>query len=72
MIFRLLLAIFIVGLLVFLFRRVFKKINKPADDKKIDHFKDPVTCHSCGVRLPKNEAIDKDGHYYCSKEHAEQ
>lgn len=70
MIFRLLLAIFIVGLIVLLFKRVFKKLNKPTDEKKIDHFKDTVTCETCGLRLPKQDAIEKDGQYYCCKEHA--
>ena len=30
-----------------------------------------VECHKCGIYVSVDEAILKDGHYYCSKECAE-
>lgn len=28
-----------------------------------------VRCAHCGLHVPKNHAIEKDGKYYCGKEH---
>jgi len=71
MILRLLLAIAFFGLIVFLFKRVVNSFNKAEPAKKIDRFDDTVACHKCGLRLPKQEAIEANGHYYCCREHAD-
>lgn len=31
-----------------------------------------VNCVSCGLHLPRDTAIERDGRYYCSREHADQ
>lgn len=28
-----------------------------------------VQCANCGVFVPENEAFERDGHFYCSREH---
>lgn len=30
---------------------------------------DMVRCHGCGLYIPKGEAIDENGRYYCCPEH---
>ncbi len=31
-----------------------------------------VSCMSCGLHLSRDTAIERDGRYYCSHEHADQ
>jgi len=28
-----------------------------------------VRCTNCGIFVPENEALEQDGHFYCSREH---
>jgi uncharacterized protein len=30
-----------------------------------------VSCMNCGLHLPRNNAIERDGRYYCCREHAD-
>jgi uncharacterized protein len=30
-----------------------------------------VACQKCGLHLPRQDAIEKQGHYFCSMEHAD-
>ncbi len=30
---------------------------------------DMVACTHCRVNLPRSEALEQDGHFYCSEEH---
>ncbi len=39
--------------------------------KKQEDVETVVECHKCGVYVSVDEAILKDGHYYCSKKCAE-
>lgn len=32
---------------------------------------DMVRCAHCGIHIPKSEALQRDGHDYCSEEHRE-
>ncbi len=41
------------------------EIEKPADEK-IDTM---VRCAECGVHLPRQNAIEKDGQFFCCEEH---
>jgi len=41
------------------------RIKKPADEK-IDTM---VRCSKCGVYSPKQNAIEKDGQFFCCEEH---
>ncbi|WP_456404472.1 PP0621 family protein [Thiolapillus sp.] len=34
--------------------------------------KNMLACEYCGLHIPEDEAVRKDGHTYCSKEHARQ
>lgn len=38
----------------------------PAGDKPTEHM---VACRRCGVNLPRSEALEEDGRFYCSEEH---
>ena len=69
MIFRLLIAIALIALAFFLIRRLRQlKKNKPP---QINQYEETVSCKQCGLRLPKPEAIEKNGAFFCSEEHAE-
>jgi hypothetical protein len=37
-----------------------------ASDSPPEHM---VACGRCGVNLPKSEALEEDGRFYCSEEH---
>lgn len=69
MILRLLIAIALIALAFYLIRRL--RINKRIKPKQVRQFEETVSCKQCGLRLPKPEAIEKDGNFFCSKEHAE-
>ncbi len=30
-----------------------------------------VSCMTCGLHLPKDNAIERDGRFFCSREHAD-
>lgn len=68
---RYLLLAVVLWLLFYTLRRYIRRRrdNKPA--KPASHSMDMVACHHCGVHLPQDEAIYKDDHYYCCKEHSE-
>lgn len=38
----------------------------PAGDRPPEHM---VACRRCGVNLPRSEALEEGGHYYCSEDH---
>lgn len=64
-----LVIIFLVGWLIFrLVRNWLNRsptIEKPTDEK-IDTM---VRCAECGVHLPRQNAIKKDGQFFCCEEH---
>lgn len=37
-----------------------------AGDRPPEHM---VACRRCGVNLPRSEALEEDGRFYCSEEH---
>ena len=37
-----------------------------ARDRPPEHM---VACRRCGVNLPRGEALEEDGRFYCSEEH---
>ena len=73
--FRLLILSLLVALLLGLVRGVRKRLaHKPANpnpDASTDTNQDIVACHRCGLHIPKSEAIIKDKHHYCCREHSE-
>lgn len=40
--------------------------SRKSKPKKIETF---VACHKCGLHIPKQEAIECGGDYYCSESH---
>ena len=64
-----LIIFFLIGWLLFRLVRSWlnrnPKFEKPADEK-IDTM---VPCAKCGVHVPRQTAIDKDGHFFCCEEH---
>jgi len=64
----LLVAIVAIGFIVRFFFRSSKNIELNRQQKiKTDNM---VACQHCGLHIPKTEAIESDGIYYCSREHA--
>ena len=69
MILRLLAAIALITLAFFLINRL--RQNKKNKPEKISSFKETVSCKKCKLRLPKQDAIEKQGEYYCCQEHSQ-
>jgi len=69
MILRLLIAIALIALAFFLIRRL--RQHKKNKLQQISEYEETVSCKKCGLRLPKPEAIENNGAYYCSEEHSE-
>ena len=57
------------GLVVFFVTRfVEKRMKKPAGRKAMTS-RQTVQCAECGLYVPRSDAIEHDGHHYCSREH---
>jgi uncharacterized protein len=41
------------------------KEQSPEDATPVDM----VSCARCGIHVPQAEALEKDGHFYCCREH---
>jgi uncharacterized protein len=64
---RFLILIAIVWLVWFFLRqRIEKRLHKKQNSTKIQTM---ISCSTCGIHLPKEEALYLKGHYFCSKEH---
>lgn len=68
--FRLIIIALIVYLLIQIFKRITANKNPPST-KKQDNSTAMVQCKTCKLHIPENEALLKDGEYYCSQEHLE-
>lgn len=70
---KILVVILVTVLVVYLVRRMAgKRIDgaksvRQGGDKIVAE--DMVRCQSCGVNLPRSEAILSQGHFYCCDEH---
>jgi uncharacterized protein len=74
MIFKLIIlaaVVYVVYVLFFrdgnLLDKVKEQKGKMSKRKKEEDIETVVECHACGVFVSVEEAILKDGHYYCSK-----
>ena len=57
------------GLVIFFVTRfVEKRLKKPAARKAMTS-RQTVQCARCGLYVPRSDAIEHDGHHYCSREH---
>lgn len=46
-----------------------KRGDTPSDRHAETAVENMKACARCGVNLPRSEAIEADGHYFCSEEH---
>lgn len=69
-----LIRIIVIGLIIYLLIRIFKRwsANKTSHvaKKQSEHDK-MVRCDICQLHVPENEALKKNGKFYCSQEHLE-
>lgn len=64
-----LLKIIIFGIAIYIIYSTIKKYFKKTSSSSSQPPEDVMlACHSCGTFVESNDAILKDGHYYCSKE----
>lgn len=71
MLMRLLVLIGLVGLAYFLLKRFLTPAAPPK--KQTESFQPMVSCDTCGLHLPKQEAITLAGDkHYCCDQHAQQ
>ena len=68
-----LLRFIIIALIVYLLILIFKRwaANKNSSSKPQNKSTVMVQCKTCKLHIPENEALQKDGDYYCSQEHLE-
>jgi uncharacterized protein len=69
-----LIRILVIALIVWLvYRMIQRTLAKPEPEKPADAklATDMVRCAHCGIHIPKNEALQRDGFYYCSEQHLE-
>ena len=57
----------LVGIVVLLF--LLSRLNKKEEKGIIKPSFEMVKCKTCGVNLPKNEALKINDEWYCSKKH---
>jgi uncharacterized protein len=60
----------ILVLLAWLGYRIYQASKKIAASKRTEEkIQNMVRCEQCGIHLPAGEAFEKEGKYYCSREH---
>lgn len=69
-IFRLIILTLIIGTAYYLYRRIknstqLRKLNKRDSNNSTK----VVKCQTCGLHIPKNEAIERSENFYCCEEH---
>jgi len=70
-----LIRIIIIALIVYLVIQIFKRwsANKNIQTvQKNEQQKLMVKCDVCQLHIPKNEALEKNGKYFCNQEHYNQ
>lgn len=70
-----LIRIIIIALIVYLVIQIFKRwaANKNIQTaQKNEQQKLMVKCDVCQLHIPKSEALQKDGKYFCNQEHYDQ
>ncbi len=66
---KLITLILLVLLGVYLYRRMTRQRDAAADTREAPAAEDMVRCKTCGVNLPRSEAILSGGRFYCCDEH---
>lgn len=65
-----LIRIIVIGLIIYLLIQIFKRwvANKNSSTSKLEE-KKMVQCQVCQLHIPEEEALQKDGQFFCSQEH---
>lgn len=66
-----LIRIAVIALIIYLLLQIFKRFlaNKKAKTPTEEKEQVMVACKICKLHIPENEALQRDGQFYCSKEH---
>lgn len=67
-----LIRILVIALIVYLVIQIFKRwaANKQsASPSYSEKEKQMVKCEVCQLHIPQSDAIEKNGHFFCSQEH---
>lgn len=68
-----LIRLIVIGLIIwFLYRAVQRMLEKPRTTERPTRpasSRDMVKCAYCGIHIPRDEALEREGKYYCSTEH---
>lgn len=60
----------LLALAIYLVWRVLQKKQLPPRDEKPNALRLPmVSCATCGLHIPRNEALMQDERYFCCEEH---
>ena len=67
-----LIRIIVIGLIIYLLFHIIKRwmANKNSAPSKLEE-KQMVQCKVCQLHIPEEEALQKDGQFFCSQEHLE-
>jgi len=61
-----------IGVIAYLLLRRWLARNASSTPSPPPAYAPMVSCMSCGLHLSRDTAIERDGRYYCSREHADQ
>lgn len=71
-----LVRVILLALLIWLIIRLYQRFKTLSQQRRANEAKQPrrpienmVRCEQCGTHIPEKEAIEQDGHYYCSRAH---
>ena len=67
-----LIRLIVIALIIYLLIQIFKRwaANKnSASSEQQQSSTTMVQCKTCQLHIPENEALQKDGEYYCSQAH---
>lgn len=67
--FKILLLIAIGFVVLALFRAYQRSLGQPPSSARGNTVEDMVKCAHCGVNLPRSEAINSGGDFFCTPEH---
>lgn len=57
-------------LLIWWILRLLRSSSPAAAGKTEPRVENMVACAKCGLHVPENEAVSRDGKFYCSEKHA--
>jgi uncharacterized protein len=66
---RFLTILFIIWLAIYFYKRLINSPGKKNRPKKTKRIETIVACHVCGLHVPQQEALERQGRYYCSAAH---